>query len=284
MKRLLQKSSVEKVTPIEKSYKSKNQLDDFIRDDNKDNSDNNDNIDDDFKDILKQKERKLRNNSRLTKKSYHGIDSRDSALTYLDGELYVTMTHPVAIEKFLGSNREKGKEIIEKYLEENNIGKDSEEGQDILNEFEQVGILSTDIFNAYSEYSRRKGYYQDFGDIPLAFAHIVNDGLAIYIEEDSLQNVELNTVVNKIKGEFPNFDIYNDDSYPEEDGMPEDYDKLANQLDPERIKKYKNIQKRPRPNWKSLILKTKPQYLVDNYYKKNKRLIKDRDDNNEKIN
>jgi hypothetical protein len=162
---------------------------------------------------------------RLIKKSKHGIENRDEALTYIDGEIYTGPNHPRMIDEFLKENKKQGRKIIEDFI--GNFGLDDEEAQILLDKFEDLGRVPSNVLSAYNEFERSSDYYQELGDVPLGFGHIVEDDNAIYIEKDSIQNVDFNTIINEIKNNYPDYNVYDDSSYSNYGGTPEDYTKVA---------------------------------------------------------
>lgn len=132
--------------------------------------------------------------SRLIKAA-HDVYDRDAAILYIDGKIYEGQTHAKAIQQYL--------------LETN--------GKKLSGDLRYRSIVYYNLANEQN--------------LPLAFAHRVES--EIFIEPESLENIDIDTVANALKSRYPNYNIYedNEDLSPEYD----DYKLLA------FIKKFKKI-------------------------------------------
>jgi hypothetical protein len=139
--------------------------------------------------------------ARLKKKSEHDTMNRDCAIVYVNGEFYQGNTHAEALNKYL-----------------NNSGKK-------LNETKYRPFFNVEPKLYYSD--------NDIQDIntmndtefkEIAFAHEVKSENAIYIEQYSLQNINIETVAKLFKEQYPSFNIYNDDNY---DNSTQEYQLIA---------------------------------------------------------
>jgi hypothetical protein len=148
--------------------------------------------------------------ARLKKKAEHDTMNRDCAIVYINGEFYQGNTHAEAINQYL-----------------NNSGKK-------LNETKYRPFFNVEPKSYYSD--------KDIEDIntmndtefkEVAFAHEVKDENAIYIEQYSLQNIDIETAAKLFKEQYPSFNIYNDDKY---DKDSEEYQLIA-KLKKSRLKK-----------------------------------------------
>lgn len=164
---------------------------------------------------------------RLIKKSKHGLYNRDLAFCYIDGEIFTGRIHPDIIQEYLLKRKEIGKRVLNDYFKKHPNKYNEEEKNSIFDYFEKYDYIPSEITMQYSEYNRYGGIYISIDDLPLAFGHIVYNDKAIYVENDSLQNIEMDIVVQCIKDKYPEYNVYNDDSYNQIGGSPGNYEKVA---------------------------------------------------------
>jgi len=125
----------------------------------------------------------------------HDVLTRDYAVLYIDGKLIISRgTHSEMINEYLNEKQEI--ELEDNYYRPNGFNRRLNQNE------EEIDNDTKTIQNNVSS---------------LAFIHLVGEDF--YIETKSLFNVDLNTVVNKIKSEFPESNIYDDDD--------DEYKKLA---------------------------------------------------------
>lgn len=144
----------------------------------------------------------------------HGYDSRTSAFLYIDGEIMMGDNHPDMISDYLAQKKEYGKGIIKQYCDSH--GFDEEKTTNVLNEFERTGELPSAIYRDFTEWDRGNNRIKNLQDIALAFGHVEDHEGAIYLETNSLVNVDVRTVALAIKSEYPGYDVYDDDSKTED--------------------------------------------------------------------
>lgn len=129
---------------------------------------------------------------RLIKKSYHDYDSRDNALTYIDGQIYTTWTHA---------------EAVNKYLKEQEMRKWPSNFQ--RPDDESLQLLGMD-------------------QSKIAFAHLREKDRQIYIDDTSLKNMTLDEAAQIFKNAYPDYSIYNDSyvtiEYEDENGIEDSRD------------------------------------------------------------
>jgi hypothetical protein len=128
--------------------------------------------------------------ARLKKLNEHGDFDRDWAVVYINGEFYEDGTHASAVNQ---------------YLKNHDI-------KELNDDFIRPGYSNQKDDSHLEDLDTMKDNVEE-----LAFAHKLDNDKCIYIEEDSLQNIDINTVGNLFKKEYPDYDIYNDDSYEGED-------------------------------------------------------------------
>lgn len=126
-------------------------------------------------------------------KAWHDVENRDFAICYLDGEIVEGNTHSEAIDIYL---QEKYNQVLKTtdivmrpplHVSEDLLNEDDKElMEQIRDNIKQIG-----------------------------FAHVVEDENAIYVEDDSLLNVDINTVAQAIKAKYPNYDVYDDKAFDE---------------------------------------------------------------------
>jgi hypothetical protein len=120
-------------------------------------------------------------------------DYENGAIVYIDGEIITGGTHAEAISKYLHEkvNVELEDSYYRPYVFDPSMIQDPELYSD--EEHADIQKIKDNIKQ-------------------IAFAHINTDEGNIYIEEDTLQNVDLNTVASAIKNKFPDFNICSDET------------------------------------------------------------------------
>ena len=155
---------------------------------------------------------------RLIKTSKHGFHNRTKALLYIDGEIMSGENHPKLIENYLNWYFEKKEQFIRDWYKKNPNKRYTEEYiQDKINNY--MDKLPPEIKQGIGEFGRMNFNLDD--NLPMAFAH--QDEKEIFIEEDSLRGVDINTAAQAFKNKYPNCDVFNDDQV-DSDGK---YIKLA---------------------------------------------------------
>jgi hypothetical protein len=131
---------------------------------------------------------------RLKKIARHDKSNRDFAIVYIDGEVIEAETHALCIDNYLNK---KFNEHLDYSL---NTRPDLEY------------IDNIDDKNSDFLYPKEKEDLRKIRDNikQIGFAHGVDN--TIYVEQNTLFNVDLNTVINAIKNKYPDFDIYNDET------------------------------------------------------------------------
>lgn len=109
---------------------------------------------------------------RLIKKSSHDILDRDSAILFINGEIYSSGSHAAALKKY-------------------------------LIDYEIIKNDKKEWFKRNEMFDKIDDYYS------LAFAHKVDNN--IYLEVDSLINTDLDEVIGAIKYYYPSCKIYKED-------------------------------------------------------------------------
>lgn len=137
------------------------------------------------------------------KKTAMDFGDRDFAIAYINGEVFRARTHAACINKYLMS---KSVECLNASRRRPDLGEinllDSADVDELLTHHDQedLAILRDNITQ-------------------LGFAHAVDgsnedsgyseeDGKHIYVEQNTLYNVDFNTVVNTIKQIYPEYDIH----------------------------------------------------------------------------
>ena len=143
-----------------------------------------------------QNEEKNFKQNKLTEKlsnrliqSYYDIDTRDAAITYIDGEILEGNTHANTISRYLNDH-----------------------GWGQLNDQQH----RPGLWDNYSDLLNK-----DIKDVELvknninsiAYAHRVDKKNGIFLDTSKLYNVDLNTVVSALKNKYKGYDIYDDNSY-----------------------------------------------------------------------
>lgn len=122
----------------------------------------------------------------------HDICNRDSAIAYIDGNVLEGHTHGKIISDYIQT-------IINKPLN---------------NSHNRSYIYNSDILNppshTYGDELDAEVITQNIKQI--AFAHKCDDEGIIYIEEDTLQDIDINIVAKAIKESYPEYEIYSDES------------------------------------------------------------------------
>lgn len=180
---------------------------------------------DDYKKIAKKR----------LKTSKHGIENRDDAILYINGEVLEGQNHPNLVTEYLEENQDYEK-FIKYWCNENDPNHEKYSEDDIENLISNTymdGILPNEIGRCMTEYNRQNNNSESF-DLPMAFAH--KSGNNIFLETNSLNKVDKNTVVAAIKNEYPNYNIYDDDSVNEYNDDLQDYKKIANRKENIHVK------------------------------------------------
>jgi hypothetical protein len=129
--------------------------------------------------------------SRLKKLNRRDLDDRDCAVTYIDGEIIEDETHAGCINYYLQMHKNTNglndtvarPPKYDNYYDYTSNGKDKEDEDIIEQNIKQ-----------------------------LAFAHKCDEDNSIYIEEFSLQNIDINTAANAFKEKYPDYTIYIDET------------------------------------------------------------------------
>lgn len=156
----------------------------------------------------------------LKKKCYFNDNNRDMALCYIDGKLITGKTHAECIDKYLKQFNIKLEDTYCRPYTDDNIQFLSEKEQKFLDDLESLDydlteeqmnyymIIRNKLDNNFLERSEMEDYNNVKDNIKqLAFAHIVSEKNAIYID-DSLINVDMKTVGDVIKLEYPQYNVY----------------------------------------------------------------------------
>lgn len=171
--------------------------------------------------------KKIASKIALFRKAIHDASNRDFALCYIDGEVLAGDVHPKVIQDFLKNRKQSGKKIILDFFETHPDTFKWIQKQEILNNFEQNGEVPYEIAMQYAEFDRKEQKYNSLDNLPIAFGHICMDQKAVFIEKNSMQNVDMDTVAQAVSVEFPGYGIYNDDSYSPSGGKTISYEKVA---------------------------------------------------------
>ena len=125
--------------------------------------------------------------SRLRKISMD-IGDRDynGTMVYINGLIYKDISHGMAINEYLKDNTDYS--LNEDYLRPIGFAPDDKRLPNDSNK-EDIETINDNIYE-------------------MAFAHMSSPENAIYIERDTLQNVDINTVAKALKTEYPNYNIY----------------------------------------------------------------------------
>ena len=130
--------------------------------------------------------------NKIARTDWNNRDDKDGAIVYIDGGIYVASTHARAIHNYLTQNGSEG------LFDPSNrpVGYDP----DLKDRYTPTRSDEMDMEEIENNISQ------------LAFAHKVTDDMVIYLETDTLQNVDANTVANAIKTQFPDYDVYIDET------------------------------------------------------------------------
>lgn len=157
--------------------------------------------------------------TRLKKLSDHDFVNRDMAIVYINGQFIEKDTHAEAISKYLKENKNKG-----------------------LNEEYYRPKFNRDPDKAFNDKTKEDIELLNSIDVEqLAFAHKVENEDAIYIEEFSLSNIDMNSVAALFKKQYPNYNIYNDDKY---DYNEDEYELVAKLLGMKKISGFHDFRNR----------------------------------------
>lgn len=150
---------------------------------------------------------------RLIRKSKHGIDNRDEAILYINGEVTQGYCHPDLINYYLSKHYKDLEDVIKNWFNKNKPNTRKEDINSVIENAKKHGELPYYMSEELTEW-QRINTNSKFIDVPIAFAHYIkeNEKEEIYIEQNSLMNVTMETVVNAIKNKYPNAEIYNDDA------------------------------------------------------------------------
>ena len=121
--------------------------------------------------------------------NYYDIMNRNAAVLYIDGEILEGETHA---------------NIITKYLNERGLG-------GLYNKWHRPGLF--DDPNDLTENGKKDVEKVKENINSMAYAHRVDKENGIFIDTSKLYNIDLNTVVNALKNEYKNYDIYDDNNY-----------------------------------------------------------------------
>jgi hypothetical protein len=148
-------------------------------------------------------------------------DSRASAILYIDGE--IMETDEIGIHNLLITNwLEKKRPLVYQLIDE--LADDPEKEKAY---YDEHGELDFDFLYDKVLVSDRMQYMPELSNIldrsktAIAFAHRYDEDSdngehrGIYIEANTLFNVDMNTIVQAMKSKFPDYDIYeaNSDSH-----------------------------------------------------------------------
>ena len=130
---------------------------------------------------------------RLIKKCYHDLDNRDFALIYMGGEFYSGEIHAECVQEYFNNHPIKFKSNIDRI----------EDRCDFKYEFEKN---------------------EELDNLQFACMNVVDD--YIFIEIDTIKNITINELAQKIKENFPGSTVYEDTPDYEDDMSA--YRKIAN--------------------------------------------------------
>lgn len=138
----------------------------------------------------------------------HGINTREYAIVYIDGDVLIGENHPRLIQEWLEKHTNMEK-IITDFCRQQ--GDSKEDIEYAINEYVQTGNIPEDLFEYLGEYNRQK---VNLNNIPYAFAHMTRslDGKEIFIDTEFLSNVDLDTVVSAISNKYPDIPIFSDNN------------------------------------------------------------------------
>lgn len=132
---------------------------------------------------------------RLIKKNYHDTINRDSAMIYINDQFIIGYTHAECVNKYFKENRIRFKANIDHIDDRTDVDYELDKNEKANN---------------------------------LPFACINISGYDAFIEKDTLKNISISELANKLKQQFPEYTVYEDiDDYT--DNMS-DYRKLAKKI------------------------------------------------------
>ena len=151
----------------------------------------------------------------------HGIMNRDEAVLYIEGDVLCGNNHPKLIGEWMCSQNNI-REYLEKFYQD--IGEDVS-SRKVQNKID-IAIHDRDLpYEVYAMVMEGKRQSVAAGDFEMGFAHLCDD--KIFLETQSLFNVDKDKVISAIKSKFPDYPIFDDDSYSNIDSNPENYIRLA---------------------------------------------------------
>jgi hypothetical protein len=144
--------------------------------------------------------------SRL-KKLAMDFGDRDFAIAYINGEVFRSRTHANCINKYLMSKSISCLNAVRYRPDIKDIDKLDDENVDkILTQYDQEDLaIIRDNITQLAFAHAVDGSNEDSG-------HCEEDGKHIYIERDTLFNVDFNTVVNTIKQAYSEYTIYDEET------------------------------------------------------------------------
>ena len=130
--------------------------------------------------------------TRLKKIAYHDLYDRDNAMIYIDNQFIKGDTHSNCLNTYFKQNDLK-------YLD----GSDSIDGRGKV------------------DYELKQN--NDINQLPFACLNVTDNN--IFVETDTLKNITLDQLINRIKEEFPDSNIYKEtDNYNDEDNYVDYHD------------------------------------------------------------
>ena len=151
----------------------------------------------------------------------HGVENREQAILYVEGDVLTGKNHIYLLEKWLADHNDL-KSYLEKFYQ--NIGEDID-SEKIKKRIERCVETNDMPFEVYSMLMEDRRTETGAGDYQLAFAHL-NDK-KIFLETDTIYNVSKNTVIDALKSQFPDYPIFDDDSCSRSSNDTNDYEKLV---------------------------------------------------------
>lgn len=165
----------------------------------------------DIYDLTNNERLAFTNLKRLTKRAYHGVNSREKALVYIDGEILSGDLHPDIVQEYLDR---KGLlyDVNKNFVENSDQFSDysDEEKEELISEMSDAGMITIEMHDAMNEYNRSEDM-PNIGGLPIGFAHLSGD--KIFIDPDSIQNIDLETIANEFKKAYSDAVIYDDSNY-----------------------------------------------------------------------
>jgi hypothetical protein len=114
---------------------------------------------------------------RLIKKSYHDTGNRDSAMIYINDQFIKGYTHAECVNQYFKENKIKFKANIDHIDDRCDMDYELKRNEKVIN--------------------------SSFGCINIS-------GYDAFIEKDTLENITINELANKLKQQFPEYTIYED--------------------------------------------------------------------------